>query len=193
MNSPKIILVVTLSFLVICAQALCGCVVFPALIVPGVAHYDESVAQTDLPQLAHHPDVIALASQVGKSLGYQVSLQNHDVVILVYETPFLKEPVTGKCQSIRIVVYKVTGGNLLGLSLAPDDKELQKLYAQIKPPPFKGETVHLAVYGDGVNLGAGSQAEINEIMETFKNKLLARASAAPSRATRKATARTSNG
>ncbi len=193
MNSPKIILVVTLSFFLICAQALCGCVLFPAVIVPGVAHYDESVAQTDLPQLAQHHDVIALASQVGKSMGYQVSLQNHDVVMLLYETPFLKEPFTGKYQSIRIIVYRVTGGNHLGLSLAPQDKELQKLYAKIQPPPFKGETVHLAVYGDGVNLGAGSQAEINEIMENFKSELLAQASAAPAHTNLKETKRTSNG
>jgi uncharacterized protein YneF (UPF0154 family) len=177
MDRQKMIVVVTLGFFLVCAQALSGCVLFPAVIVPGVAQYDQSMAQTDLPELAQRHDVIAMASHVGQSMGYDVSLQNDDMVILLYETYELREPITGEYQSIRIFVYKVAGGNNLGLPLS-QDKEFRKVFEKIKPPPFKGETVRLAVYGDGAGRG-GSQAKINQIMGDFKHKLLALASSPP--------------
>jgi uncharacterized protein YneF (UPF0154 family) len=178
MDRHKKIIVMTLGVFWVCGQALCGCMLFPAVIVPGVAQYDESVAQTDLPELAHRDDVIALASRVGQSMSYDVSLQTDDIVILLYETSELKEPITGEYQSIQIFVYKVNAGNNLGLSRS-QDKEFQRVFEKIKPPPFKGETVRLAVYGDGVGR-AGSQVNVNEIMREFKNQLLTLASGPPS-------------
>jgi hypothetical protein len=175
MNSQKMIVVVTLGFFLVCAPVLCGCVIFPAVVVPGIAPYDENMAQTDLPELAHRQDVMAMAARVGQSMGYEVSLQTDDTVILLYETSVFREPITGQYQSIRIIVYKVTGDNNLGLS-KPQDEEFQRIYKKIKPPPFKGETVRLAVYGDGVGLGGGSQTKVNAIMGDFKNQLLAMAS-----------------
>jgi hypothetical protein len=177
MDRQKMIVVVTLGFFLVCAPVLSGCALFPAVIVPGVAPYDQGMAQTDLPELAHRPDVIALASQVGQSMGYHVSLQNDDMVILLYETPDWRELITGEYQSIRIYVYKIAGGNNLGLAMSRD-QEFQKIFEKIKPPPFKGETVRLAVFGDGAGPG-GSQAKVNEIMQDFQHQLLALASSPP--------------
>jgi len=173
MDRQKMIAVVSLGFLWVCAQALSGCMLFPAVIVPGVAQYDASAAQTDLPDLAHRGDVIALASRVGQSMGYDVSLQTDDIIILLHETPEYREPITGEYQSVQIFVYKVGAEHNLGRSLS-QDQEFQRVFEKIKPPPFKGETVRLAVYG-GVAGHAGSQAKVNEIMREFKNKLLASA------------------
>ena len=162
--------VVTLGFCLVCAQIVSGCAVFPAAIIPGTSQYKQSLAQTDLPGLAHREDVIDIASHVGESLGYKVSLKTNDTVILLYNPSQFREPVTGESQSIRIFVYKVKALTKLDLPQS-QDKDLERVFRKLMPTELKNGEVHLAVYDSGGYL-AGTQENVNKIMEEFKNKLL---------------------
>lgn len=167
-----------MGFFLICAQTLMsGCMLFPAVIIPGVSPYEQNLAQTDLPELAHREDAIDIAARIGESLGYEVSLKTDDAVILLHETSAYREPITGEYQSIQIFVYKVKSAKHPGL-LKPQDREFEKIFAKIAPLPIKDETVCLAVYGHGV-YHAGRQENLNRIMGEFKNKLLTQASGPP--------------
>jgi len=166
-----------MGFFLICAQVLSSCMLFPAVIIPGVSPYEQNLAQTDLPELAHRKDAIDIAARIGESLGYKVSLKTDDAVILLHGTSAYREPITGEYQSIQIFVYKIKSAGHPGL-LKPQDREFEKIFAKIAPLPIKDETVCLSVYSHGVYY-AGRQENLDRIMGEFKNKLLAKASGPP--------------
>ena len=156
---------------------LSGCMLFPAVIIPGVSPYEQNMAQTDIPELAHRQDAIDIATRVGESLGYEVSLKTDDAVILLQETWECREQVTGEYQSTRIFVYRVKSAKN---SDSPkfQDPDFESIFAKIAPLPYKDETVCLAVYGAGV-YRAGRQENVNQIMGEFKNQLLTMTSVPP--------------
>jgi hypothetical protein len=162
--------VVTLGVCLVCAQFVSGCAVFPAAIIPGFSQYKQSLAQTDLPGLAHREDVIDIASHVGESLGYKVSLKTNDTVILLYNPPEYREHVTGESQSVRIFVYKVKALTQLDLPQSKD-KDLERVFRKLMPTGLKDGEVHVAVYDSGGYL-AGTQENVDKIMGEFKTELL---------------------
>jgi len=166
------IFIVTVGFIFMCT--LSGCMLFPAVIIPGVAPYEQDMAQTNLPELAHRQDAIDLAARVGESLGFEVSLKTDDVIILLRETFEYREQVTGEYQSTKIFVYKVKSAKKSD-TLQSQDKDFERIFAKIAPMPYKDETVCLAVYDGGV-YHAGRQEAVHQIMAEFKNKLLTMAS-----------------
>ena len=172
MNSLGMIVLV--GFFLACSQFLCGCdIVFTAVLDPLMPHYNTVVAQTDLPELTHCNNVIAMASGVGRSMGCDISLQTDDCVILLYDTPELEHLAIGKFKSIQIFVYKVKAGRNFPLPISD-----QSVIEKIEPPPLKGETVRLVVYGYGVGqIGNPLNMKkcVNVIMQKFENKLLAKA------------------
>lgn len=107
MFKKKVVIILALGACLICAQILSGCALFPFVISAGIAQYQQNCAEADIPELAQRLDVIDLAAQVGKSMGYEVSLKTDETVVLVYETVDYIEPVTGQYQSTKIFVYKV--------------------------------------------------------------------------------------
>jgi hypothetical protein len=175
MATPRMIFAVTMGFFSMCI--LSGCMLFPAAIVPGVSPFEQNMAQTDLPELAHRQDAIDIAARVGESLGYEVSLKTDDTVILLHETCEIKEQVTGEYQVIKIFVYKVRSAKNSD-SPKSQDKDFERIFAKIAPMPYKDETVCLTVYGGGV-YKAGRQEHVNQVMGEFKNKLLTMTSGPP--------------
>jgi hypothetical protein len=161
------IFIVTMVFFSMCA--LDGCMIPPAVVIPGVALYEQNMAQTDLPELAHRQDAIDIAARVGESLGYEVSLKTDDAVILLHETVAYREQVTGEYQSTIICVYNVKSAK--NSKSKSQDKDFERIFAKILPMPFKDETVCLTVYSSGVYY-AGRQEYVNQIMGEFKDKLL---------------------
>lgn len=146
---------------------------FPPVVIRGAAKFDEHLAQTDLPELAHREDAIDLAYRVGQCLGYKVSLKTDDIVILLHETSEYKEPVTGDYQSTKIFVYKVQP---LTLNYAQSkDKDFARIFRKIIPTQYGDPTVHLSVYDGGI-YPAGTKGSVNDIMEDFKVRLLILAS-----------------
>jgi hypothetical protein len=175
MARQRVIFMVTTGFLFM--GTLCGCMLFPAVIIPGGSPYAQTMAQTNLPELAHRQDAIDIAARVGESLGYVVSLKTDDAVILLHETCEYREQVTGEYQSIKIFVYKVKPAKN-SARLKSRDQDFERIFAKIALMPDQDETVFLAVYDGGV-YHAGCQENINQIMGEFKNKLLAMASGPP--------------
>jgi len=175
MARQRMIFIVTMGFFSMCT--LSGCMLFPAVIIPGVSPYEQNMAQTDLPELAHRQDAIDIAARVGESLGYKISLKTDDAVILLHETCEYREQVTGEYQSTKIFVYKVKSAKNSD-SPQSQDKDFERIFAKIAPMPYKDETVCLAVYGGGVYY-AGRQENVNQIMGEFKNKLLTMTSGPP--------------
>jgi hypothetical protein len=175
MAKQRIIFMVTMGFYFMCT--LSGCMLFPAVIISGVSPYEQNMAQTNLPELAHRQDAIDIAARVGESLGYEVSLKTDDAVILLQETCEYREPVTGEYQSTKIFVYKVKSAKNSD-SLQSQDKDFERIFAKIAPMPYKDEHLCLAVYDGGVYY-AGRQENVNRIMGEFKNKLLTMTSGPP--------------
>jgi len=176
----RMIFIVMMGFVFMCT--LSGCMLFPAVIIPGVSPYEQNLARTDLPELAHCQDVIDIAARVGESLGYEVSLKTDAAVILLHETCVYKEQVTGEYQSTKIFVYKVESAKNAA-SPKSQDLDFERIFAKIAPMPYQDETVCLAVYGGGV-YNSGRQESVNQIMGEFKNKLLTMTSCPPPGGTR---------
>ena len=170
MAGQKITFMAALSFCCMSALVLSGCALFPAVIGAGIAQHSQGWSETDLPELAQREDVIDIASRVGESLGYEVSLKTEDTLILVHETSEYKEPITGKYQSVQIFVYKVKPLSSKDLPQY-QEKDLQEIVRKITPPRTKDATVHLSVYGGGAS-PSGTQPNVGEIMEGFKSQLL---------------------
>ena len=175
MVRQKIISLRCLVAILLSVHTFSGCALFPLTISPGVAQYQQHVAEDDIPELAYNEDIINAASQVGESLGYEISLKTPDAVLLTCETLDYIEPITGKYQSTRIMVYRIKS--------AIDDTSKRQSYEEeifkkITPTRFKNETVHLAVYSGGVRYAGdihyegNSQEDTNRVLAEFKNKLL---------------------
>jgi hypothetical protein len=156
---------------------LSGCMLFPAVIIPGVSPYEHAMAQTDLPALAARQDAMSMAAWVGESLGYQVSLQTEDILILLQETCEYREPVTGEYESTKIFVYRIKPARD-ATGLKSPDKDFEKIFAKIAPATSKEQTVWLTVYDRGV-YHAGRQETVDRIMGEFKDKLLAMTAGPP--------------
>jgi hypothetical protein len=175
MVRQKIISLGWLVAILISVHTFSGCALFPLTISPGVAQYQQQVAEADIPELAHNEDIINAASQVGESLGYEVSLKTPDAVLLTCETLDYIEPVTGKYQSTKIIVYREKSG-IEDTSKRQSYEE--EIFKKITPMRFKNDTVHLAVYAGGVRYDGGiyyegdSQEYVNRVLAEFKNKLL---------------------
>jgi hypothetical protein len=161
--------ILALGFCLISAQILSGCAVFPFVIPAGIVQYQQSFAETDIPELAQREDVIDLASQVGLSLGYEVSLKTNETLVLSNETVDYIEPITGQYQSTNIVVYKMQTGIK---DISPKKDHESEILNQVAPSKFKNEAVHLSVYGGGVYCRKDNQQHVNQIMAEFKDKLL---------------------
>jgi hypothetical protein len=170
MAGQKMIFMAALGFCCMCAQVLSGCAFFPAVIGTGIAPYSQGWSETDLPELAQQEDVIDIASRVGESLGYVVSLKTADTVILLHETCEYIEPITGQYQSVRIFVYKVKPISNKDLPQY-QEQDLQEIVKKITPSGTKAATVHLSVYGGGAS-PSGTQPNVSRIMAEFKSQLL---------------------
>jgi hypothetical protein len=170
MAEQKMTFMAALGFCCLCALALSGCALFPAVIGAGIAKPSQGWSETDLPELAQREDVIDIASRLGESLGYEVSLKTEDTVILLHETSEYIEPLNGKYQTVRIFVYKVKPLSNKDLPQYRE-KDLQEIVRKIKPTRTKAASVHLSVYGGGAS-PSGTQPNVSQIMEEFKSQLL---------------------
>jgi hypothetical protein len=169
MFGQKLVLISALSACLLCAHTLSGCAFFPFVIPAGLVQYQQGVAEADIPELAHRQDVIDLASRVGESLGYEVSLKDDDTIVLSNETVDYIEPVTGEYLSATIIVRKVQTEVKDNSPLKSKEDEI---ISRIAPRQFKNEAVHLSVYGGGIYYKIDNQQYVNKLMADFKDKLL---------------------
>ncbi len=175
MVRQKIISLGWLVAILLSVHTFSGCALFPLTISPGVAQYQQQVAEADIPELAQNENVINAASQVGESLGYEVSLKTPDAVLLTCETLDYIEPITGNYKSTKIMVYREKSGIA---DTAKRQSYEEEIFKKITPTRFKNETVHLAVYAGGVRYAGdiryegSSQVDANRLLAEFKNKLL---------------------
>lgn len=169
MVKKKTVIILALGACLIGSNILSGCALFPFVIPAGVVQYQQTFAEADIPELAQRPDVIDLAAQVGKSLGYEISLKTDETLVLSRETLAYIEPITGEYRSTNVFVYKVqtaVNGN------SPKKDSEDEILRRVAPSKFQNQTVHLAVYGGGVYYTNDSQQKVNALMTEFKDKLL---------------------
>jgi|GEM_PF-4638796 len=162
-----------LALVLLSGHIFSGCAIFPAAVIPGVAAHQHSLAETDIPELAGHEDLMRMAAEVGESLGYEISLKTDHALVLVYQTLDIRGMVTGEIDSLKLFVTRIEVADPASRGLTPPQIVASLLQGK-EPARFTCESVRLAFYGEGVYTSMRPES-VRQLLDEFKNQLLARA------------------
>lgn len=149
-----------------------GCLLFPPAVVPGIAPHQQSLVETDLPELAGYKDLIRIAAEVGESLGYEVSLMTDHALVLIYQTEEFRGMVTGENDSLQLFVTRIEVADPRNRATLPPEIVASLLQGK-EPTRFTCKSVRLAFYGEGI-VARMQPDRLRLLLDEFKNKLLAR-------------------
>lgn len=173
MAMPRFSSCCILGLMALSSPILSGCCLTPAAVIPGVAVHQHSLAETDIPELAGHANLMQLAAEVGDSLGYEVSQKSDHGLVLVYQTEEFRGMVTGEIDSLKLFVTRIESADPASRRLTPP-QIVARLLEGKEPRRFACESVRLAFYGEGVYTSMRPE-RVQQLLDEFKNQLLARA------------------
>jgi len=128
-----------------------------------------------VPGLGKREDILNLAEEVGKDLGYKATGKSPNSITLSYKTPFITTMVAGIVRHYTISVIKSPDFSHTDISGYPDlpDYAQNQIRETSKKIKEIEETLTISVMSLG-DFGAGGLKNAEKLANEFKDKLLAK-------------------